>query len=44
MEVNSKLELDDSGETVDATLYKQMVDSLRYLCNSRPDLAFAVGA
>ncbi|CAJ2635289.1 unnamed protein product [Trifolium pratense] len=44
IEVNSKLDLDDNGETVNETLYKQMVGSLRYLCNSRPDLAFAVGA
>jgi hypothetical protein len=43
MEVNSKLELHDNGETVNATLYKQMVGSLRYLCNSRLDLSFAVG-
>ncbi|CAJ2668729.1 unnamed protein product [Trifolium pratense] len=43
MEVNLKLELDDTGEEVNATLYKQIVGSLRYLCNSRPDLSFAVG-
>ncbi|GAU37611.1 hypothetical protein TSUD_365320 [Trifolium subterraneum] len=44
IEVNSRLELDDTGENVNSTLYRQMVGSLRYLCNSRPDLSFAVGA
>ncbi|GAU50483.1 hypothetical protein TSUD_409690 [Trifolium subterraneum] len=44
IEVNPRLELDDTGENVNSTLYRQMVGSLRYLCNSRPDLSFAVGA
>jgi hypothetical protein len=43
METNTKLCLDENGEVVNSTLYKQMVGSLRYLCNSRPDLFFAVG-
>ncbi|GAU35215.1 hypothetical protein TSUD_204910 [Trifolium subterraneum] len=43
IEVNPRLELDDTGENVNSTLYRQMVGSLRYLCNSRPDLSFAVG-
>jgi hypothetical protein len=43
METNTKLCLDENGEAVNSTLYKQMVGSLRYLCNSRPDLSFAVG-
>ncbi|XP_057443809.1 uncharacterized mitochondrial protein AtMg00810-like [Lotus japonicus] len=30
-------------ERVDATEYKQLVGSLRYLCNSRPDICYAVG-
>ncbi|GAU42845.1 hypothetical protein TSUD_387380 [Trifolium subterraneum] len=44
IEVNPRLELDDTSENVNSTLYRQMVGSLRYLCNSRPDLSFAVGA
>ncbi|GAU36409.1 hypothetical protein TSUD_38770 [Trifolium subterraneum] len=44
IEVNLRLELDETGENVNSTLYRQMVGSLRYLCNSRPDLSFAVGA
>ncbi|KAK2378599.1 hypothetical protein QL285_066488 [Trifolium repens] len=43
METNTKLCLDENGEVVNSTLYKQMVGSLRYLCNSRPDMSFAVG-
>jgi len=30
-------------EVMDGTLYKQIVGSLRFLCNSRPDLSFGVG-
>ena len=30
-------------EEVDNTPFKQMVGSLRYLCNNRPDICFAVG-
>ena len=28
---------------MDATEYRSLIGSLRYLCNSRPDLAYAVG-
>ena len=28
---------------MDATTFKQMVGSLRYLCNARPDICYAVG-
>ena len=33
----------EGEESVDDTLYKQVIGSLRYLCNSRPDICFAVG-
>ncbi|CAL0335161.1 unnamed protein product [Lupinus luteus] len=42
-EANCKLIRDDKEEGVDETLYKQVVGSLRFLCNSRPGIAFAVG-
>lgn len=38
----SKLDLDEGGERVDETLYKQIVGSLIYITNTRPDLQFAV--
>jgi hypothetical protein len=41
-EVNIKLRRDDEGD-VDASLFKQLVGSLRFLCNSRPDNSFGVG-
>ncbi|MCI51878.1 copia protein, partial [Trifolium medium] len=28
---------------VDPTMFKQMIGALRYLCNSRPDIYYAVG-
>ncbi|XP_019460108.1 PREDICTED: uncharacterized protein LOC109359870 [Lupinus angustifolius] len=34
---------DTKDESVDSTLYRQMIGSLRYICNSRPDLAYGVG-
>ncbi|XP_006580665.1 uncharacterized protein LOC114411074 [Glycine soja] len=43
-QVNTKLEITEEEEAVDPTMYKQLVGSLRYLCNSRPDLSFVVGA
>jgi len=38
-----KLTEEKEAEVVDGTLYKQIVGSLRFLCNSRPDLSFGVG-
>ncbi|KAK2374004.1 hypothetical protein QL285_074999 [Trifolium repens] len=43
MEVNLRLEKNQTEEAVDSTIFKQIVGSLRYLCNSRPDICFAVG-
>ena len=37
-----KLEKDPEEELVDATEFRQLVGSLRYLCNSIPDICFAV--
>jgi len=42
--VNFKLDdASDDDEEVDPTLFKQLISCLRYLCNSRPDIAFFVG-
>ena len=38
MESNLKLLSDASSETVDATMYRQMIGSLMYLMNTRPDI------
>ncbi|WVZ24171.1 hypothetical protein V8G54_002715 [Vigna mungo] len=40
---NTKLTLQAKDERVDATLYKQIVGSLRYVCNSRLDISYGVG-
>ena len=42
MASNLKLLSDASSETVDATMYRQMIGSLMYLMNTRPYICFAV--
>ncbi|KAK2370871.1 putative mitochondrial protein [Trifolium repens] len=44
MEANLKLSKDEAGQAVDATLFKQVVGSLRFICNTRPDINYAVGS
>ncbi|WVY95082.1 hypothetical protein V8G54_034170 [Vigna mungo] len=43
LDVNAKLRLDEEEESVDETGFKQIIGSLRFLCNSIPDLAYGVG-
>jgi hypothetical protein len=43
MEPRIKLSKNSSAPAVDGTLYRSLVGSLRYLVNTRPDLAFSVG-
>lgn len=38
----SKIDMDDGGERVDETFYKQIIGSLMYITNTRPDLQFSV--
>jgi hypothetical protein len=42
MTTNPKLLCDTSSEIVDATLYRQMIGSLMYLTNTRPNICFVV--
>jgi hypothetical protein len=42
MEERLKLSCDSTTEEVDATQYRRLVGSLRYLANTRPDLAFSI--
>ncbi|KAK2404675.1 putative mitochondrial protein [Trifolium repens] len=37
------IEDDDTSEAIDSTMFRQLVGSLRYLCQSRPDISYAVG-
>jgi hypothetical protein len=43
MEETLKLSRDSTTEEVDATQYRRLVGSLRYLVHTRPDLAYSVG-
>jgi len=43
IEANMKLEKDGEEDKVDATSFKQIVGSFRYLCNRRLDICFLVG-
>ncbi|CAJ2632851.1 unnamed protein product [Trifolium pratense] len=38
-----KLEIDENSDTVDSTIFRQLIGSLRYLCQTRPDISYAVG-
>jgi hypothetical protein len=42
MEAKLKLLVDTSSELIDATLYRQIIGSLMYLTNTKPDICFAV--
>ena len=42
MTTNLKLLGDTTSETIDATLYRQMIGSLMYLTNMSPDICFVV--
>ena len=42
MASNLKLLSDDSSESNDSTMYRQMIGSLMYLTNMRPDICFVV--
>ena len=42
MALNLKLLSDASSEAVDAMMYHQMIGSLMYLTNTRPDICFVV--
>jgi hypothetical protein len=43
MEQNLKLSKFEGGELVESTIYRQLIGSLIYLINTRPDLSYAVG-
>ena len=42
MEKKFNLLVDTSSELIDATLYRQIIGSLMYLTNTRPDICFSV--
>ena len=42
MVANLKLLNDTSSDRVNSTIYRQMIGSLMYLTNTRPDICFAV--
>ena len=42
MQAKLKLLVDTSSDLIDATLYRQIIGSLMYLMNTKPDICFAV--
>jgi hypothetical protein len=42
MEAKLKLLVDTSSDLIDATLYRQIIGSLMYLTNTRPDICFSM--
>jgi hypothetical protein len=42
METNGHLDLDTRGKSVDQKVYRSMIESLLYLCASRPDIMLSV--
>jgi hypothetical protein len=42
MEAKLKLLVDTASDLIDATLYRQIIGSLMYLANTRPNICFAV--
>ncbi|XP_057972881.1 secreted RxLR effector protein 161-like [Malania oleifera] len=43
MDVNIKLSIKDRSLLVDTKRYRSLIGSLVYLCNTRPNISFAVG-
>ena len=44
MSMTVKLSLDSDGKDTNETLYRSMIGGLLYLTDSRPDIAYSVGA
>ncbi|XP_050886051.1 uncharacterized mitochondrial protein AtMg00810-like [Lathyrus oleraceus] len=42
LKTNHKLDSDSEGDVVDVTTFKKLVGFLRYLCNTRHDICYAV--
>ncbi|XP_057948288.1 uncharacterized mitochondrial protein AtMg00810-like [Malania oleifera] len=43
MEVNIKLSIEDPSPLIDTKMYRSLIGSLVYLCNTRPNISFAIG-
>ena len=42
-DTRAKIEEDTGSDAVDSTIFRQLIGSLRYLCQTRPDISYAVG-
>jgi len=42
-DANIKIEVKEDDESIDPTMFRRLIGSLRYLCQSRPAISYSIG-